>query len=68
MENKQKQKKGAEDVEDTIDESQIGVGSIAAGGRYDDLVGMFSGRDKINCELSSGKEVDVYKNDVEVKQ
>ncbi|KAI8457228.1 hypothetical protein BY996DRAFT_6474498 [Phakopsora pachyrhizi] len=54
---------GAEDVEDTIDKSQIGVGSIAAGGRYDDLVGMFSGRDKINCESSSGKEVDVYKND-----
>ncbi|CAH7683485.1 histidyl-tRNA synthetase [Phakopsora pachyrhizi] len=45
----EKQKKGTEDEEDTIDESQIGVGSIAAGGRYDNLVGMFSGRDKINC-------------------
>lgn len=33
-----------------IDESQIGVGSIAAGGRYDNLVGMFSaGKDKIPC-------------------
>ncbi|KAA1066144.1 Cytoplasmic and mitochondrial histidine tRNA synthetase [Puccinia graminis f. sp. tritici] len=32
------------------DESQIGVGSIAAGGRYDNLVGMFSaGKDKIPC-------------------
>lgn len=27
--------------EEEIDESQIGVGSIAAGGRYDNLVGMF---------------------------
>ncbi|CAH7688542.1 hypothetical protein PPACK8108_LOCUS23509 [Phakopsora pachyrhizi] len=38
-----KQKKGAEDEEGTIDKSQIGVGSIAAGGKYDNLVGMFSG-------------------------
>ncbi|KAJ1302826.1 hypothetical protein OPQ81_003131 [Rhizoctonia solani] len=30
------------DDEEEIDESQVGVGSIAAGGRYDDLVGMFS--------------------------
>ncbi|CAE6529075.1 unnamed protein product [Rhizoctonia solani] len=30
------------DDEDELDESQVGVGSIAAGGRYDDLVGMFS--------------------------
>lgn len=29
--------------EDAVDESQIGVGSIAAGGRYDNLVGMFAG-------------------------
>lgn len=28
--------------EDEVDESQIGVGSIAAGGRYDNLVGMFT--------------------------
>lgn len=26
-----------------VDEATVGVGSIAAGGRYDDLVGMFSG-------------------------
>ncbi|KNZ61998.1 histidyl-tRNA synthetase [Puccinia sorghi] len=33
-----------------VDESQIGVGSIAAGGRYDNLVGMFSsGKEKIPC-------------------
>jgi histidyl-tRNA synthetase len=30
------------DEDDDIDESQVGVGSIAAGGRYDGLVGMFS--------------------------
>jgi histidyl-tRNA synthetase len=28
--------------EEEVDESQVGVGSIAAGGRYDNLVGMFS--------------------------
>ncbi len=28
--------------EEEIDESQVGVGSIAAGGRYDNLVGMFT--------------------------
>jgi histidyl-tRNA synthetase len=32
----------AADEEEEIDESQVGVGSIAAGGRYDGLVGMFS--------------------------
>ncbi|CAE6464590.1 unnamed protein product [Rhizoctonia solani] len=30
------------DDDEELDESQVGVGSIAAGGRYDDLVGMFS--------------------------
>jgi histidyl-tRNA synthetase len=30
------------DEEEEIDESQVGVGSIGAGGRYDGLVGMFS--------------------------
>ncbi|CAD6583373.1 MAG: Cytoplasmic and mitochondrial histidine tRNA synthetase [Tremellales sp. Tagirdzhanova-0007] len=29
-------------TEDGVDESSVGVGSIAAGGRYDNLVGMFS--------------------------
>ena len=29
-------------IEDGVDESSVGVGSIAAGGRYDNLVGMFS--------------------------
>jgi histidyl-tRNA synthetase len=35
-----KPKKAGE--EDEVDESTVGVGSIAAGGRYDELVGMFS--------------------------
>lgn len=35
-------KKAAEGEEEEIDESQVGVGSIAAGGRYDNLVGMFT--------------------------
>jgi len=30
------------EVEEEIDESQVGVGSIAGGGRYDNLVGMFT--------------------------
>lgn len=34
---------GAVEEEADIDESTVGVGSIAAGGRYDELVGMFSG-------------------------
>jgi len=32
--------------DDEVDESKVGVGSIAAGGRYDNLVGMFSGSKK----------------------
>ncbi|EMD42286.1 hypothetical protein CERSUDRAFT_110813 [Gelatoporia subvermispora B] len=41
---KKKAKKAAEKDgdEEEIDESQVGVGSIAAGGRYDNLVGMFT--------------------------
>ncbi|KAG0293988.1 Cytoplasmic and mitochondrial histidine tRNA synthetase [Dissophora globulifera] len=31
---------------DELDENTVGVGSIAAGGRYDNLVGMFSGTNK----------------------
>jgi histidyl-tRNA synthetase len=37
-----KPKKKADGDEEEIDESQVGVGSIAAGGRYDNLVGMFT--------------------------
>jgi histidyl-tRNA synthetase len=39
---KKPKKKVDEEGEEEIDESQVGVGSIAAGGRYDNLVGMFS--------------------------
>ena len=39
---KKKSKKGGLDEDEEIDESQIGVGSIAAGGRYDELVGLFT--------------------------
>ncbi|KAF9992104.1 Cytoplasmic and mitochondrial histidine tRNA synthetase [Modicella reniformis] len=31
---------------DELDENTVGVGSVAAGGRYDNLVGMFSGTNK----------------------
>ncbi|GAA96629.1 uncharacterized protein L969DRAFT_94918 [Mixia osmundae IAM 14324] len=33
------------DADGEMDETQVGVGSIAGGGRYDNLVGMFSGSD-----------------------
>lgn len=35
--------KSASTEDQEVDESTVGVGSIAAGGRYDELVGMFSG-------------------------
>ena len=37
-----KKAKKAEEDEEEVDESQVGVGSIAAGGRYDNLVGLFT--------------------------
>jgi len=37
-----KPKKVGPDGEEEVDESTVGVGSIAAGGRYDNLVGMFA--------------------------
>ncbi|EJT73894.1 histidyl-tRNA synthetase [Gaeumannomyces tritici R3-111a-1] len=37
-------KKKAGEDDDRSDDPTVGVGSIAAGGRYDDLVGMFSGK------------------------
>ncbi|KAJ6520547.1 hypothetical protein C8R45DRAFT_63285 [Mycena sanguinolenta] len=37
-----KKPKADGEEEEEIDESQVGVGSIAAGGRYDNLVGMFT--------------------------
>ena len=35
--------------DDRSDDPTVGVGSVAAGGRYDELVGMFSGKSQIPC-------------------
>ena len=37
------------DEDDRSNDPSVGVGSVAAGGRYDELVGMFSGRQQIPC-------------------
>jgi histidyl-tRNA synthetase len=42
-------KAGADFDEDRSSDPSIGVGSVAAGGRYDNLVGMFSGKTQIPC-------------------
>ncbi|KAH9036988.1 hypothetical protein EDB85DRAFT_1812827, partial [Lactarius pseudohatsudake] len=39
---KKKSKKSGADEDEEINESQVGVGSIATGGQYDDLMGMFT--------------------------
>lgn len=44
-----KEKKSADPDEDRSSDPSVGVGSVAAGGRYDDLVGMFSGKGQIPC-------------------
>jgi histidyl-tRNA synthetase len=41
--------KGADADEDRSNDPSVGVGSVAAGGRYDNLVGMFSGKTQIPC-------------------
>ncbi|KAI9842039.1 MAG: Cytoplasmic and mitochondrial histidine tRNA synthetase [Sclerophora amabilis] len=46
---KPKKRSQPSEDEDRSSDPSIGVGSIAAGGRYDDLVGMFSGRTQIPC-------------------
>lgn len=43
-----KSKKSDED-DDRSNDPSVGVGSIAAGGRYDELVGMFSGKTQVPC-------------------
>lgn len=48
-----------EDGEEEIDESKVGVGSIAAGGRYDNLVGMFSGSKKPDAVPCVGVSIGV---------
>lgn len=45
-----KEKSASADVdEDRSSDPTVGVGSVAAGGRYDELVGMFSGKGQIPC-------------------
>ncbi len=44
-----KKSKGPAEDEDRSDDPSVGVGSVAAGGRYDNLVGMFSGKTQIPC-------------------
>lgn len=47
-----KPKKGQSNVdgeEDRSNDPSVGVGSVAAGGRYDNLVSMFSGKQQIPC-------------------
>ncbi|KFY31080.1 hypothetical protein V493_01444 [Pseudogymnoascus sp. VKM F-4281 (FW-2241)] len=41
--------KGVDGEEDRSNDPSVGVGSVAAGGRYDNLVGMFSGKSQIPC-------------------
>ena len=44
-----KREKANEFDEDRSNDPSVGVGSVAAGGRYDELVGMFSGKAQIPC-------------------
>lgn len=44
-----KSKKPADGEEDRSNDPTVGVGSVAAGGRYDNLVSMFSGKQQIPC-------------------
>ncbi|KAH7364544.1 histidyl-tRNA synthetase-like protein [Rhexocercosporidium sp. MPI-PUGE-AT-0058] len=46
---KKPSKAGADADEDRSSDPSVGVGSVAAGGRYDRLVGMFSGKNQIPC-------------------
>lgn len=47
--NKKKDKFSSDPDEDRSSDPSVGVGSVAAGGRYDNLVGMFSGKTQIPC-------------------
>ncbi|KAK7743671.1 Cytoplasmic and mitochondrial histidine tRNA synthetase [Diatrype stigma] len=46
---KKKSKVSSDPDEDRSSDPSVGVGSVAAGGRYDNLVGMFSGKTQIPC-------------------
>ncbi|KAL4263999.1 histidine--tRNA ligase [Pleurotus pulmonarius] len=51
---KSKKPKAPTDDDDEIDENTVGVGSVAAGGRYDNLVGMFAAAAAGEGKKSSG--------------
>ncbi|KAF7347238.1 Histidine--tRNA ligase, mitochondrial [Mycena venus] len=51
---KAKKPKADDAEEEEIDESQVGVGSIAAGGRYDGLVGMFTAAASADGKKTAG--------------
>lgn len=69
--------RGADGEEDRSNDPSVGVGSVAAGGRYDNLVGMFSGKTQIPCVgISFGVDrifsitkarMEAEKNDVQVR-
>lgn len=46
---KKKKPANADEVEDRSNDPTVGIGSIAAGGRYDELVGMYSKKGQIPC-------------------
>ncbi|KAK4111944.1 histidyl-tRNA synthetase [Canariomyces notabilis] len=46
---KKKGVKPGDPDEDRSDDPTVGIGSVAAGGRYDNLVGMFSGKTQVPC-------------------
>jgi len=48
-EESKKKKKPVDADEDRSNDPSVGVGSVAAGGRYDGLVSMFSGKGEIPC-------------------
>ncbi|KAK1834835.1 putative mitochondrial histidyl-tRNA synthetase precursor [Podospora conica] len=46
---KKKGPKSSDPDEDRSNDPTLGIGSVAAGGRYDNLVGMFSGKNQVPC-------------------
>ena len=78
---KKQKKKSSDPDEDRSNDPTIGVGSVAAGGRYDELVGMFSGKpipcvgisfgvDRIfsitNERLKADKDYDIRPTEIDV--
>lgn len=49
LQTKAKKESKKNDDDDRSNDPSVGVGSIAAGGRYDELVGMFSGKSTVPC-------------------